>query len=90
MIELLGIAAGGSALLITTYDLACDSLPRRAEVVRVLSALTVSAITTVRHDDRNRINAWLSKHAGTTELSETDREFFRIQLELAERRVPRS
>jgi hypothetical protein len=91
MIELIAVAGTGTgyALLVTTRDLLSDrpGLAGHMEVLRLLSRNMVASITQSPRDDAQRIDAWLIQHAGTTELSQDDKDFFAEQLRLARQKV---
>lgn len=88
MIELLAVAGAGTAyaVLVTTRDALSDQpgLAGHMEVLRLLSRNLVAAVTQAGRGDTKRIDAWLAKHAGTTDVSAADREFFTEQLRLAQ------
>lgn len=88
MIELIAVAGTGTdyALLVTAWDARPDDRPGLAghmEVLRLLSRSMVASVTQAQPDDIKRIDAWLTEHAGTTDVSPADREFFTEQLCLA-------
>lgn len=83
-------AGTGYRLLVMATDppnTPVGGLARQAEVLRILSSLTVSTITRVHHDDAGRIDAWLKAHDGSAELSLEDEAFFATQLALATERA---
>jgi len=92
MIELVAVAAaGGYSVLVAAGEVFADdergAQYRQAEILRALSRMMVARVTRVRPGDGQRINAWLAKNAGTTDLPEEEKLFFRTQLELATKEV---
>lgn len=90
MIEIIAMAGAGAMVLGVVIDIATDGpgdLWRRMETLRIFSGLAVTHVTTVQPGDTERIDAWLEKHAGTTELTDDDKLFFAEQLRLSEEKL---
>lgn len=88
MIELIALAgAGAGSRVLVARSNVPGTLYRQMETLRLLSRKMVADVSDVRPGDTRAIDAWLEKHAGTTDLSELDRQFFAEQLRVAQREV---
>lgn len=85
MLELIAIGAGVALVAPAVNDWCLDgritgrtlTVLVRATGLRVTSTKPIDGAPTARLDD------WLAEHAGTTDVSDADREFFAEQLRLA-------